>query len=279
MLFFPNAKINIGLNILRKRNDGYHDIETIFCPTALADILEFVQIPDEQPGKCQYSATGIAVDGDPETNLCVKAYRLLCKDFNLPAIQVHLHKIIPPGAGLGGGSSDGAFMLKYLDKEFELGLGEDQLCAYASQLGSDCAFFILNRPVFGFERGNRFREIGNLPEELELALVNPGIHVSTGEAYGAITPRVPGQSLEQLVTEPIEQWKDRIVNDFEQPISARYPVIGQIRDQLYNMGATYASMSGSGSTVYGIFRQKAPNLQEHFPKCFCWSGPAMPLAV
>lgn len=279
MLFFPNAKINIGLNILRKRSDGYHDIETVFCPTAFADILEFVPEAGEQPGVCHYTATGIPVDGDPETNLCVKAYRLLCRDFKLPAIRVHLHKIIPPGAGLGGGSSDGAFMLKYLDREFGLGLDENQLCDYASALGSDCAFFILNRPVFGFERGNRFREIDNIPEGLELGLVNPGIHVSTAEAYGSIVPGIPGLSLEQLIREPVGQWKNRIVNDFEEPISAKYPVIGQIADQLYTLGAVYAAMSGSGSTVFGLFSEKAPNLQKHFPKCFCWSGPLMPVEI
>lgn len=278
MLFFPNAKINIGLNILRKRSDGYHDIETVFCPTAFSDILEFV--PEEgDPGVCFFSATGIPIAGDMESNLIVKAYRLLCRDFKLPAIRVHLHKIIPPGAGLGGGSSDGAFMLKYLNLGFELGLDENQLCDYASILGSDCAFFILNRPVFGFERGNRFREPVGLPAGMEVVLINPGIHVSTAEAYGSITPKVPDLPLEILVTEPVEQWKGRIVNDFEIPVAARYPVIGQIRDTLYEAGALYASMSGSGSTVYGLFHEKAPSMQEHFPEYFCWSGPLVPLEI
>lgn len=272
MLFFPNAKINIGLNIVGKRPDGYHDIETIFCPIALSDILEFVVAPGDPAGKVIFSATGIPVDGSPENNLCVKAYYLLAKEFKLPALQVHLHKIIPMGAGLGGGSSDGAFMLKMLNENFQLGLSEDRLCDYASQLGSDCAFFIKNRPLFGFERGNRFRELPVFPEYMHIVLVNPGIHVGTAEAYAGVTPAKPAESVEELVQLPVETWKDRMVNDFEKSVFRKHPAIGAIKEKLYETGAVYASMTGSGSTVYGLYKETAPDLEAVFPECFVWKG-------
>jgi 4-diphosphocytidyl-2-C-methyl-D-erythritol kinase len=275
MLFFPNAKINLGLNILRKRSDGYHDIETVFSPVAFSDVLEFVPDNTEAPGTCHLTTSGLAVDGAPETNLIVKAYRMLERDFPLPAIRVHLHKIIPPGAGLGGGSSDGAFMLKHLNTAFSLGLTDTQLMEYAAALGSDCAFFILNRPVFGYERGNRFREL-ELPGDLEAVLVNPGIHVSTAWAYGAIVPAMPSVPLEEVIRMPVAEWKNILHNDFEAPVVAKHPEIGRIREALYAHGAVYAAMSGSGSTVFGLFHKKAPDLQPHFPGCFCWSGPLMP---
>jgi 4-diphosphocytidyl-2-C-methyl-D-erythritol kinase len=275
MLFFPNAKINLGLNILRKRSDGYHDIETVFSPVAFADVLEFVPDETEAPGTCHFTATGIPVDGTPESNLIVKAYRLLDRDFRLPAIKVHLHTIIPPGAGLGGGSSDGAFMLKHLNAAFSLELTDERLMEYASALGSDCAFFILNRPVFGYERGNRFREL-EFPGEPEAVLVNPGIHVSTAWAYGSIVPAIPPVPLAEVIRLPVEEWKNRLRNDFEAPVVAKHPEIGRIRDALYAHGAVYAAMSGSGSTVFGLFHKKAPDLQPQFPDYFCWSGPLIP---
>jgi 4-diphosphocytidyl-2-C-methyl-D-erythritol kinase len=273
MLCFPNAKINVGLNIIDKRNDGYHSIETVFCPVGLSDILEFIPEPGLAPGTCLFDSTGIAIEGPEENNLCVRAYRLLCENFNLPAIHVHLHKIIPPGAGLGGGSSDAAFMLKYLDQQFSLKLGEEKLCTLASRLGSDCAFFIKNRPVFGFERGNHFRETSCIPENLVAIIVNPGIHISTAEAYAGIHPHKPDHKLEELISQPVKKWKKLIINDFEATMAKRYPVIRDIRDQLYRMGAVYASMSGSGSSVYGLFQEKAPDLDNRFPDLFTWSGP------
>jgi 4-diphosphocytidyl-2-C-methyl-D-erythritol kinase len=273
MLFFPNTKINVGLNVISKRSDGYHNIETVFCPIGLSDILEFVPVPGVPAGDVSFSITGIPIEGPEGNNLCVKAYHLLSKDFALPAIAIHLHKIVPPGAGLGGGSSDAAFMLKKLNVQFGLNLNEDQLCDYASQLGSDCAFFIKNRPLFGFERGNRFREIPLFPEYFEIVVINPGIHVSTAEAYSGIQPCKPPHHLEELINLPVEKWRDHIINDFEAGIVKKHPVIGDIKNKLYESGAIYASMSGSGSSVYGLFKDKTPAMDSRFPEFFCWLGP------
>jgi len=273
MLCFPNAKINLGLNIIEKREDGFHSIETVFCPAGLSDVLEFIPEPALSPGTCIFDSTGIPIDGPEEKNLCVRAYHLLYDQYNLPAIHIHLHKIIPPGAGLGGGSSDAAFMLKYLDLQFGLKLGENKLCAFASQLGSDCAFFIRNRPMFGYDRGNRFRELSSFPQNLHMVIINPGIHISTAEAYAGTTPHKPVQPLEELIRLPVNQWKNQIINDFEPAMISRYPVIGEIRDRLYDLGAVFASMSGSGSSVYGLFNEKAPAIRNQFPDFFCWPGP------
>jgi 4-diphosphocytidyl-2-C-methyl-D-erythritol kinase len=235
-------------------------------------VLEFVVAPEALSGNVIFTASGIQVDGSPENNLCVKAYHLLAQEFKLPALQVHLHKIIPMGAGLGGGSSDGAFMLKMLNGNFQLGLSEDQLCDYASQLGSDCAFFIKNRPLYGYERGNRFRELPVFPSNMHIVLVNPGIHVGTSEAYAGVSPAKPTKSVEELVQLPVEEWKDRMVNDFEKSVIRKHPAIGVIKDKLYNTGADYASMTGSGSTVYGLYKETAPDVEAVFPDCFVWKG-------
>jgi 4-diphosphocytidyl-2-C-methyl-D-erythritol kinase len=275
MLFFPNTKINIGLNIINKRSDGYHNIETVFCPIGLSDVLEFVILPGMPDGNVDFSMTGIPVQGPGEDNLCVRAYQILNKDFSLPAISIHLHKIVPPGAGLGGGSSDAAFMLKNLNTQFGLNLSEDQLCDYASQLGSDCAFFVKNRPLFGYERGNRFREITLFSSFLEVVVINPGIHVSTAEAYSGVQPGKPANPLEKLINLPINDWKDLIINDFEANIVSKHPVIGDIKNKLYKAGAVYASMSGSGSSVYGLFNENTPAIEDQFPEFFSWSGSIM----
>jgi 4-diphosphocytidyl-2-C-methyl-D-erythritol kinase len=272
MLFFPNSKINIGLNVTAKRPDGYHNIETIFCPIGLTDVLEFVHSPGSPDGQINFTASGIEVDCLPGSNLCVKAYKLLHGIYTLPAIDVHLHKIVPAGAGLGGGSSDGAFMLKELNRTFNLGLDEDTLCRYASQLGSDCAFFIKNRPLWGYGRGDQFREVPDLPEDLEVVVICPGIHVSSSEAYAGVTPAIHGESLEKLISLPVETWKNQIVNDFEKSVISKYPVIGVLKSKLYEIGAAYASMSGSGSSVYGLFRKNAPEVEGYFPGMFCWKG-------
>ena len=269
MLFFPNAKINIGLHITNKRPDGYHNIETLFCPVDLSDILEFVPLPGHQSGKSVITVTGIEVEGPAEKNLCVKAYELLCRDFELPAVDIHLHKMIPPGAGLGGGSSDAAFMLKMLNNFFHLQLDEDSLCRYASILGSDCAFFIKNRPLLGFERGNVFEEPGPLPLNFQVIIVNPGFHISTPEAYSGVIPAQPADSLKTLIRLPLDQWKNCIINDFEKTIFEKHPVIANIKQLLYDQGAVYASMSGSGSSVYGLFEKFPEELSDHFPGMFC----------
>ncbi len=272
MLIFPNAKINIGLNIIRRRSDGYHDIETIFCPIGLCDVLEFVPSPGNPGGHISFTSTGLTIDCSHEQNLCVKAYRLLDNDFNLPAIDVHLHKVVPSGAGLGGGSSDAAFMLRKLAQQFIPELDEEELCRYASQLGSDCAFFIKNRPLFAHGRGNLFRETGGIPDNIEIVVVYPGVHVSTADAYAEIIPARPSESLEKLILLPLEEWRDRIKNDFEKKVIQKHPVIGNLKSKLYELGASYASMTGSGSSVYAIFRDRAPEPEDHFPGMFWWKG-------
>jgi len=273
MLCFPNAKINLGLNIIEKRDDGFHSIETVFCPVDLSDVLEFIPEPALPSGTCIFDSTGIPIDGPDEKNLCVRAYHLLHEQFNLPAVHIHLHKIIPPGAGLGGGSSDAAFMLKYLNMQFDLKLGEEKLCAFASHLGSDCAFFIMNRPMFAYERGNRFRELSSFPKNLHMVIVNPGIHIGTAGAYAGTTPHQPAHPLEDLIRLPVDQWKNQLINDFEPAMITKYPIIGEIKDKLYDLGAVYASMSGSGSSVYGVFNEKAPAMSNQFTDFFCWTGP------
>jgi 4-diphosphocytidyl-2-C-methyl-D-erythritol kinase len=272
MLFFPNTKINIGLHVISKRPDGYHNIETIFCPIELSDFLEFVPSPERSAGDIRFSLSGIPVEGSVDDNLCVKAYYLLHKDFQMPAIDAHLHKVVPPGSGLGGGSSDAAFMLKNLNKQCILGLDEDTLCDYASKLGSDCAFFIKNRPLFGFEKGNKFMEISRLPDKMHVVVINPGIHVSTVEAYAGVKPSRPAVSLMELIRLPIKDWKENIYNDFENSVFIAYPFIRDIKERLYGLGAVYASMSGSGSSVYGIFNEKNPDIKNHFPDLTCWTG-------
>jgi 4-diphosphocytidyl-2-C-methyl-D-erythritol kinase len=271
MLCFPNAKINLGLNVTGKRSDGFHNIETVFVPVELTDMLEFVPDPEQTGGQVTLSFTGLPVDGPVETNLCVRAYRILDKDFHLPAIRVHLHKIIPPGAGLGGGSSDAAFMLKHLSYLFGLGLSDEQLMDYASELGSDCAFFIQNRPLFAFEKGNSFREIASFRENLMVMIVNPGIHIKTAEAYSEVIPKKPENPLEEMIRLPVSKWRDRITNDFEKGIFQKYPLLGRIKNGLYEAGAVYASMSGSGSSVYGLFEIDPPR-KDLFPEMFCWIG-------
>ena len=272
MLCFPNAKINLGLNIISKRPDGFHNIETVFCPANLTDILEFVPDPDMCPGTCTFNASGIWIDGPGDDNLVVRAYKLLSVDFVLPAIRVHLHKMIPPGAGLGGGSSDAAFMLKGLNREFSLGIGDDRLREYASELGSDCPFFLINKPVFGYEKGSRFKELSRFPAGLHLVLVNPGIHINTTSAYAGIKPRIPSRSLELLIQQPVSKWKGTVTNDFEAFITSRHPVIGKISDRLYQLGAVFASMSGSGSSVFGLFRKLPQAIEDQFPGYFTYTG-------
>jgi 4-diphosphocytidyl-2-C-methyl-D-erythritol kinase len=272
MLCFPNAKINLGLNIISRRSDGYHNIETVFCPVGLSDILEFIIDTSHKDGHATFTGTGFPADCSDVNNLCVKAYYLLSRDFRLPAVNIHLHKFIPSGAGLGGGSSDAAFMLRQLNILFELGINEDRLCDYASKLGSDCAFFIKNRPLLGYERGNKFEEIPKLPESLHIAIVNPGIHVDTGTAYSFIQPRKPLHSLKECIGLPVSEWNDFIVNDFENGMIKKYPIIGSIKNRLYENGSLFASMSGSGSSVYGLFKEEVPDVQAFFPESFYWSG-------
>lgn len=268
MLCFPNAKINIGLNIIAKRTDGYHDIETIMYPVAITDILEFAEL--KSPGNApslNFSVTGLPVDGDMESNLCIKAYRLLEKEFSLPPLNIHLHKVIPAGAGLGGGSSDAAFMIKSLNSTFGLGLSSTRMKEYAGRLGSDCPFFIENTPVFAKEKGDLFQPVKMDMDGCFLALVCPAIYVNTRDAYSGVLPEKPEFSLCDLIQQPVREWKNFIVNDFEKNIFERFPEIKLLKEKLYKAGALYASMSGSGSSVYGIF-ERTPQVGSLFENCF-----------
>lgn len=252
--YLPNAKINIGLYIVEKRSDGYHNLETVFYPLPLCDKL----VVEEQPGlkqPCKLEVEGIAVTDNQEDNLIVKAYRLLEKDFSLGNTAVYLRKNIPFGAGLGGGSSDAAFMLKALNELNALHLTEDQLESYAVKLGADCPFFIRNRPVFATGIGNLFQPVDLSLKGYQFVLVKPDIHVSTPMAYAGIRPRPSLFSLSESIQLPVENWKQRIQNDFEETVFEKFPPIGEIKQKLYAAGAVYATMSGSGSSVIGIFPQ------------------------
>lgn len=266
MIVFPNAKINLGLHVTEKRADGYHTIETVFFPVSLADALECVVAKGDNPS-FEFKATGMP-PGDTAENICQKAWRLLAQDYPLPPLQVHLLKKIPTGAGLGGGSSDGAFMLRLINNLCRLSLTDEQLCAYATQLGSDCAFFIHNTPCLATGRGEILEPITLVLRGYYLVLVNPGIHVSTAEAYKGIRPKAPDFDLRLLTFEPVESWKKFLVNDFEPTVFARYPAIAEVKETLYRQGALYAAMSGSGSTVFGLFETK-PGLGELFRGLFC----------
>ena len=266
MIVFPNCKINLGLHILQKRADGYHDLETVFFPLALYDCLEIIQEPNPAQTEIKFSTSGREIDSSADQNICTKAFRLLKIDFpHLPPVEMHLHKVIPSGAGLGGGSSDGAFALMLLDKKFNLGLSEQQLIDYALQLGSDCPFFIKNKPCIASGRGEKFDELQLDLSAYKIVLVNPGIHINTGQAFSHILPIDKRVSLKEIIKSPINNWKDVLINDFEEPVFSIHPEIKKIKQQLYNWGAVYASMSGSGSSVYGLF-EKHLELELQFPE-------------
>jgi 4-diphosphocytidyl-2-C-methyl-D-erythritol kinase len=253
MIAFPNCKINLGLSIIAKRADGYHDLETVFYPIGLQDMVELIH-SNNAVTPVQFSNTGLAIPGDATQNLCLKAYHLLKKDFpNLPAVKIHLHKHIPMGAGLGGGSSNGTSVLSLLNTQFNLGLETSQLIDYAAQLGSDCPFFVHNTACHATGRGEIIQPIALDLSNYRFALVHPGIHVSTAWAFGQLHPHRKEQSIASIITQPIEHWKNRLVNDFEAPIFEAHPLLANIKDQLYQDGALYASMSGSGSSLFGIF--------------------------
>ncbi|HEX6916196.1 MAG TPA: 4-(cytidine 5'-diphospho)-2-C-methyl-D-erythritol kinase [Chitinophagaceae bacterium] len=256
MIRFPNCKINLGLRVTRKRDDGYHDLETVFYPVALKDALELV--PRTEAHEIDFTLTGLPVQGDAESNLCVKAWRLLRRDFPaLPAIRMHLHKRIPMGAGLGGGSADGAFTLSMLNDRFRLQLSEEQLLQYALQLGSDCPFFIRNKPSYATGRGEELQPVQLDLSSFRIAIIYPGIHINTGLAFSQIRPTQPPVSLASLIQAPVSTWRETLVNDFEIPVFREYPAIAGIKEKLYAQGAVFASMSGSGSSVFGLFPKDA----------------------
>lgn len=262
MIIFPNAKINLGLRIVSKRNDGYHNLDTVFYPLPFYDILELVST-EKTKGEVYFSTSGEKINGDPSSNLCIKAYYLLKQSFpEIPSINLHLHKNIPMGAGLGGGSADGAFMIKLLNEKFQLNLDDEKIKNYALQLGSDCPFFIKNKPAHATGRGEVLNEISCDLFNKSFLLINPQIHVSTAEAFSKITISENIPSCAEIINQPLENWRSLLVNDFEKTVFLQYPSIEKIKTKLYNDGAVYASMTGSGSTVFGIFDE--PVLENKF---------------
>lgn len=249
MVVFPNAKINIGLNIISKREDGYHNIESCFYPIELSDILEI--LPAD---KLSFQSTGISIPGDEESNLCLKAYQLIKSDYDIPPVQIHLHKIIPIGAGLGGGSSDATYTLKVLNSIFKLNIDDSQLEKYASKLGSDCPFFVNNKPVLASGTGIEFETINLDLSNYRIELKYPDIHIGTKEAYAGVNPIQPKKTIKELINLPISEWKDSIKNDFEDSIFPNHSKIESLKKSFYDDGAVYSSMTGSGSAVYGIFK-------------------------
>lgn len=260
MITFPNAKINLGLSITEKRADGYHNLETIFYPLPIEDALEVVEVT-YSPHKYTLFQTGLSIEGDTDSNLVVKAYKLLDKDFNLPNIEIHLHKHIPSGAGLGGGSADAAFMLRMLNEMFQLKLSTIQLETYAAKLGADCAFFIQNRPTFAEGVGNLFSPIDFSLKGYQYLLVKPDVFVSTRDAFAHIIPHRPHYAVREVIKQPITEWKNCLLNDFEASVFPQFPIIGEIKEKLYQHGALYASMSGSGSSVFALFKP-----EDHIPQ-------------
>ncbi|HUQ67762.1 MAG TPA: 4-(cytidine 5'-diphospho)-2-C-methyl-D-erythritol kinase [Flavitalea sp.] len=265
MVLFPNCKINLGLRVAGKRADGYHDIETIFYPVPLRDAAEITICSGkkEQPA-FELIVTGTNIPGDVSSNLCTKAWELVKKDYPLiPPVRMHLHKAIPVGGGLGGGSADGAFTLILLNEELKLNLTTEKLLSYALQLGSDCPFFIMNKPCYATGRGEIMEEISVALKDYYFVIVNPGIHISTAEVFKEIIITAKERpSLIQLISLPIVEWRYHVVNKFEEPVFKNHPVLKQIKDELYDEGAVFASMTGTGSSLYGIFHnsKKIANL-------------------
>jgi 4-diphosphocytidyl-2-C-methyl-D-erythritol kinase len=268
MLVFPGCKINIGLNILNKRLDGYHNLQTIFYPIGIKDALEIIKAPHQQI-PVSFSSSGIIIPGSAEDNLCIKAYHLLKADFpSMTPVQIHLHKCIPMGAGLGGGSADAAAALELLNTLFELRLTDESLMKYALQLGSDCPFFLYNQPCLATGRGEVLEPVSLNLTAYKILVVNPGIHINTAMAFKGIVPGVNTSDLRRIIQQPISTWKNELINDFEQTVFTQQPAILHLKETLYNAGALYASMSGSGSSVFGIF-EKNFNMPINLPEeCF-----------
>lgn len=270
MRIFPIAKVNLGLNVVERRTDGYHNLQTVFYPVHIQDALEIFPMSDDFPSDvdCDIKVTNIKVEGDEQRNLVVRAYNLLKKDFpNLPKVHAHLYKGIPTQAGMGGGSSDASAMLLLLNREFQLGLTSQQLIQYAAQLGADCAIFILNRPAYAEGIGERLSPINLDLSGWYIGVVRPDIPVPTKEAFAHITPRMPQRCCRDIVMQPVETWKEELVNDFEASVFTVHSELAAIKEQLYQLGATYAAMSGSGSALFGLFR-KPIDMEHAFPSMF-----------
>ena len=281
MITFPCAKINLGLNIVSKREDGYHNLETVFYPIPLTDALEIKRMDEDFPSEvaCDLKITGNAVDCDEQKNLVVRAYNMLAADYELPRIHTHLVKRIPSQAGLGGGSADAAYMIRLLDERFRLNIGNPEMERYAAKLGADCAFFITADPEDGDSAcyaegiGDVLMPVSvpnnNLNGKYIVVVKRDDIAVSPKEAYAAINPKKPAKCCRDIVRQPIDTWKEELINDFEAPIFALHPELAEIKQKLYSLGAAYAAMSGSGSAIFGIFKNKPANIEEQFEGMFC----------
>ncbi len=272
MICFSNAKINIGLHVTGKREDGYHNIETLFYPVGLADIIEI--LPMGRKAEHAFVCTGDLIDVEPHDNLCFLALGELQKIISTGGLRIHLHKVIPQGAGLGGGSSNAAFVIRTVNELLKAGLSESEMASLAARTGSDCPFFIYNRPMYAEGRGEILEHAGIDLAGYSIIIVFPGIRVNTAWAYskvGLIKGRSP---LREVLGPDPSQWDKRIANDFEGPVSQAYPIIGDIKHKLNNAGALYASMTGSGSAVYGIFPGNANTgkIKDEFKDMFVWSG-------
>ncbi len=260
MITYPISKINIGLQVTGKRADGFHNLQTIFYPVQLRDALEVIEADHDE-----FQLSGLDVEGDPGKNLVIQAYELIKAGYKVPPVRIHLHKNIPTGAGLGGGSSDAACMLVLLNDLFRLKISMAKLMKYALMLGSDCPFFIQGKPVFATGRGEIMEEVNINLQDYFLILVKPPVHISTAEAYQNITPQGSRLSLKGLIGFPVNRWKGNILNQFEKYVFEKYPEVGQIKQTLYDQGASFALMSGSGSSVYGLFRSEKKGLENFFP--------------
>ncbi|MES2565425.1 MAG: 4-(cytidine 5'-diphospho)-2-C-methyl-D-erythritol kinase [Bacteroidota bacterium] len=270
MICFPNAKINLGLHVTEKREDGFHNIETVFYPVGWNDALEVVEAKKQVlvtsschterslsgVEKFNLHLSGLPVSGNVSDNLLYKAYELIQQSKTLPPLEVYLHKVLPMGAGLGGGSADAAFFINLLNEQFELKFSETERMNIARQLGSDCAFFIKNTPVIAVQKGDVFSDLDLDLSHLYIAIVYPNVHSNTKEAYSLVKPQKPRRSLSEIIQAPISTWKNELVNDFEKSIFSLYPVVEKTKNELYDLGAVYASMSGSGSAVFGLFEDE-----------------------
>ena len=270
MILFSPAKINIGLQILEKREDGFHNIRSVMYPIGLCDILEIGKLP-EGNSPLLFSQTGISIDSSHENNLVTKAWELLAGETEIPPAAIHLHKQIPVGAGLGGGSSNASVTLKALNQMARNSLAPERLELLAARLGSDCPFFLHNGPMMMEGRGEILSQAKVNLDGSFLVLLFPGIHVSTARAYADVVPKIQEDPLENLILKPADQWKDHIKNDFEENVFTKYPLIRELKNELYHAGAQYASLSGSGSSIYGIFRE-FPHLPRALRKYVIWGG-------
>jgi 4-diphosphocytidyl-2-C-methyl-D-erythritol kinase len=268
VIVFPNCKLNLGLHIVSKRDDGFHNLETVFFPFNFKDALEIIKSPDNEPD-FSFTSSGLSISGEKKDNLCYKAYALVKNNHpHIPAIQMHLHKTIPMGAGMGGGSADAAFTIKLLNQLFDLKMPLNEIHEMAAVLGSDCPFFIKNKTCFASGRGEILEEIILDLSDYKILVIHPGIHINTAWAFSQIKPATPVKSIKEIISQPISTWKSALINDFEEPVFKKHPELNVIKNALYASGAVYASMTGSGSAIFGIFNRELKIDKGQFPEYY-----------